>query len=94
MELVGWYELIIIAVQVGYSWALKHFTTLNTKYLPLINFAAAVITWTVTTMHAGQSFQVSLVQGLYKGFLTAVVSTGIHSSAKNTAEVLIPKTPA
>ena len=94
MELVGWYELILVAVQVGYSWLLKKYSALNSKWLPLINFGAAVVVWTVTTMQAGQPFRVAIVQGLYKGFLTAVVTTGVHSAAKNTAEAFVPKTPA
>lgn len=94
MELVGWYELIIIVVQVGYSWALKHFTSLNSKWLPLINFGVAVVTWTITTMQAGHSFEVSIVQGFYKGFLTMVATTGIHSATKNTVQALTPTTPA
>ena len=94
MELIGWYELIIVAVQVGYSWALKHFTALNSKWIPLINFGVAVATWTITTMQAGQPFRVAIVQGLYNGFLTAVASTGIHSATKNTVQALSTRTPA
>jgi len=94
MELVGWYELILVAIQVGYSWCLKHFTALNSKWLPLINFGVAFLTITVVTMQAGQSFQVAIVQGLYKGLLTAIASTGVHSAAKNTAEAFVPTTPA
>jgi hypothetical protein len=94
MELVGWYELILIAVQVGYSWLLKKYTALNSKWLPLINFGAATIVWTVTTMQAGHPFAVAIVQGLYNGFLTAIAATGIHSAAKNTVQAIIPETPA
>ena len=86
MELISWYELLLMAVQIGYSFALKALTGVRTKYIPLINFAVAAVTHGVVAAQAGLGWQQCVAQGLYKGLATMLVVTGAYSATKNTVE--------
>lgn len=94
MELISLYELVLVVAQVGYSLLVKKYASINPQWLPAINFALAAVTWTTTTLHAGQPFSVAIVQGLYKGFLTMLAVTGAYSSSKNTAQAIAKRLAA
>ena len=90
--MIGWEQIIVAAVQIGYSWWLKNYSTMNNKYIPLLNVGTALVYFSVfqlaTNPEAGLAgLGAALVAILVKSAETALLSTGIHSAAKNLSEL-------
>lgn len=85
---VEWQAVILVAIQLGYSWWLKNYSKMPNKWIPLVNVGVAFAYFTGAHFASGSevAFADALVSIFISGASTAVASTGIHSVAKNLTE--------
>ena len=85
---VEWQSVILVAIQLGYSWWLKNYSKLENKWIPPVNVGVAFAYFTVAHFASGSevAFADALVGIFISSTATAIASTGIHSAVKNLAE--------
>jgi len=82
---LGWQQIIIAAIQIGYSYYLKHRSKLNNKWIPALNLGVAAAYFTVATFIQNPEGGVlaAITAVIVKAAETVIISTGVHSAIKN-----------
>jgi len=81
-----WHMPVINAIQLAYSYLLKHYTKVNSKYIPLVNLVTAVSYFTVKCLAADVPVSQAIFAGASQGLLVMLATTGAHSAFKNLIE--------
>ena len=87
-----WHMPVIIAIQLGYSHLLKHYTVVNNKFIPVINLVTASAYFVVKCLAADMPIIQAIYAGTAQGLLVMIATTGAHSAFKNLIEAKkVPK---
>lgn len=83
-----WPQLVLVAIQLGYSWWLKNYSTLPNKWIPMVNLGIAAVYFTIAIAIKNPEGGIiaAIIAILVKSAETAVISTGAHSALKSTFE--------
>lgn len=89
---IGWQQIVVAAIQLGYSYWLKNYSSLQNKWIPILNLGVAAVYFTIATVVQNPEGGIinAIATVLIKAAETAVISTGVHSALKNTFNTETP----